>query len=169
MKVIKAPNNIDDRILESSTVFLAGSIAMGKVEDWQEEISNKLSDYSDEVLTIYNPRRDDFDTTLVQTANEPILAEQIHWELDSLEDADYILMYFHPDTYAPITLLEMGMHVDNFCKLIVCCPDGFYRQANVEIVCQRYKIPFFKELDKAVEEVCEYIDYDHNIGRYSED
>jgi len=166
MLTIKAPKNVMVRDPGSTTIFLAGSIAMGKVEDWQAEAEDKLGDYSDAELTVFNPRRDDFDDTLEQTASNPTLNEQINWEIDSMEEADYILMYFHPDTYAPITLLELGLHVHNIVKVVVCCPNGFYRQANVEIVCKKYDIPFFRDLDDAIDKVRTFVDYDHNITRY---
>lgn len=169
MKVIKAPNDISDYADAASTIFLAGSIAMGEVEDWQSETTKKFQHYKDSELIIYNPRRDDFDNTIKQSIDEPLLVEQINWELNALDCADYVLMYFHPDTKAPVTMLELGLHADNIAKVVVCCPDGFYRQANIEIVCDRYGVPFYKDLDDAIADVCDCIDYDHTIGRYSED
>ncbi len=169
MKVIKAPENIHDHVDEATIVFLAGSIAMGEVEDWQAEASAKLSDYTDEQLVVLNPRRDDFEPNAKQSIDDPYLNQQINWELDGLDEAYYVLMYFHPDTLAPITLLELGLQADNICKVVACCPDGFYRQANVEIVCNRFKIPFYKDLNEAVKEIRSYIDYDHKLGQFSDD
>jgi len=163
MKIIKAPNDIFDRVIESSTVFLAGSIEMGKVENWQAVAEKKLSDYDDSELTVFNPRRDDFDVSLKQTIHEPVLKEQIYWELDSMESADYLLVYFHPDTKAPITMLELGLHAHRISKVVVVCPDGFYRQANIEIVCEKFNIPFFKSLDEGITQIRSYVDYDKQI------
>ena len=163
MKIIKAPNDTFDRILKSSTVFLAGSIEMGKVENWQAIAEKKLSDYGDDILTVFNPRRDDFDVSLKQTIHEPVLKEQIYWELSSMEIADYILVYFHPDTKAPITMLELGLHAHSIAKVIVVCPDGFYRQANIEIVCEKFDIPFFKDLDIGINKLRSYVDFDQRI------
>jgi hypothetical protein len=59
-----------------------------------------------------------------------------------LDDSDIIVMYFDPNTKSPISLLELGLHA-NEQKLIVCCPDGYWRQGNVRVVCERYNIPFF--------------------------
>jgi hypothetical protein len=112
-------------------------------------------------LTVFNPRRDNFDTGLKQTIDEPKLKEQIEWELAAMEESDYILMYFHPETKAPITLLELGLHADSICKVVVCCPDGYWRQGNVEIVCRKYNVPFYKDLDEAVKEIRGYVDYDN--------
>jgi len=166
MKIITAPDDINERVDFSSMIFLAGSIAEGTAENWQNEVMQKFDDYEDDVLTVLNPRREEFNTSVKQTIDDPELSEQVNWELDGMDEAVYILVHFHPDTQAPITLLELGLHAkDRFGGLVVCCPDGFYRQGNVEIVCQRYDIPFFKNLDDAVQCLRNYIDEDHNITR----
>ena len=36
-------------------------------------------------------------------------------------------------------------------RLIVCCPDGFWRQGNVDIVCVRYGIPQAPDLPALIE------------------
>ncbi|OAL42594.1 hypothetical protein IQ07DRAFT_669236, partial [Pyrenochaeta sp. DS3sAY3a] len=68
-------------------------------------------------------------------------------------------MYFdpHPEKLSPITLLELGHHAKDR-KLIVCCPDGFLRKGNVQIVCERFGIPLIEspdEFDKAVRQEAE--------------
>jgi hypothetical protein len=163
MLLITAPDDIDYRYNKSTTVFLGGSIANGEVEDWQKETIEKFRGYSNEHLTIFNPRRDDYDTSTIQTTENEYLVKQINWELDALEEADYVLIYFHPNTYAPISLLELGLHADSICKVVVCCPDDFYRQANVEIVCERYRVAFHKDLDAAIREIKSYIDDDQSL------
>lgn len=52
--------------------------------------------------------------------------------------ADLIVMYFDPNTKAPITLLELGLfHQKN---LLVLCPEGYWRKGNVDIVCKLHGI-----------------------------
>jgi hypothetical protein len=41
---------------------------------------------------------------------------------------------------APITLLGLGLFAKSG-KLLVCCPEWFWRRGNVEVVCARYQIP----------------------------
>lgn len=133
---IQAPNKLKDdgRV----KVFLAGSIEMGKAEDWQEKVVTELKDYPIQFL---NPRRDDWDSSWEQTKENKNFNEQVSWELDSLEAAQFIIMYFDPSTKSPITLLELGIHACcNPEKLIVFCPDGFWRKGNVDIVCERYGV-----------------------------
>jgi hypothetical protein len=55
-------------------------------------------------------------------------------------------MYFAPATKAPITLLELGLAAGSG-KLVVCCPEGFWRKGNVEVVCARYDIPLVADLE----------------------
>ena len=134
VKVIKAPGNIKN---VTNSVFLAGSIEMGKAIDWQAEIADKLKDFE---VTLFNPRRDDWDSSWEQTIDNADFNEQVTWELDSLDASDKIVFYFDKDTQSPITLLELGLYASSG-KCCVYCPDGFWRKGNVDIVCKRFKIP----------------------------
>jgi hypothetical protein len=141
MKIYKAPQMIHEGCWPS--VFLAGSIEMGKAEDWQTKVTNALSDLP---VTIFNPRRDDWDSSWEQKKENAQFREQVEWELSALERATIIVMYFDPSTMSPISLLELGLHAEATSsafirsKLIVCCPEGFWRKGNVDIVCERYGI-----------------------------
>lgn len=142
MKVIKPPHAIEIAP-QTSAVFLAGSIDMGQAIDWQAQMIQALSNLP---ITFLNPRRDDWDTSWEQSIDNPAFNEQVQWELDGLEKADHIVMYFAPESKAPITLLELGLFAHSH-KLIVCCPDGFWRKGNVDIVCRRYGISQVADLN----------------------
>jgi hypothetical protein len=144
MKIIKAPQSIASA--RHPFIFLAGSIEMGKADEWQKRFEYMVQDLPG---TIFNPRRDDWDSSWHQDINNDHFYEQVQWELQALDEADVIAMYFDPNTKSPITLLELGLHADNK-GLIVACPDGFYRKGNVDIVCDRYGIPVVKTLDQLV-------------------
>jgi len=118
------------------SVFLAGSIEQGKAEDWQKELIGLLSDKPIEFL---NPRRDDWDSSWVQEYGDNEFTEQVEWELSSLDAADLIICYFDKETKSPITMMELGLHAKSQ-KLIVCCPEGFYRKGNVDVVCNKYGV-----------------------------
>ena len=135
---IKAPNDYSKS--PRPWVFLAGSIEMGTAENWQETAAKAFPD-----ITILNPRRDDWDSSWEQSISNPKFREQVEWELKSMELCDEIIMYFDPKTFAPISLLELGLNARNK-KMTVICPDGFYRKGNIEIVCHRYNIPLFNSL-----------------------
>jgi hypothetical protein len=143
MREVKAPSppGLQRRI------FLAGSIEMGIAEQWQERVVKAMSSVSD--LVILNPRRDDWDSSWEQRADNPQFSEQVSWELNMLDAADIVVMYLAPDTKSPISLLELGLCARSG-KLKVCCPEGFWRRGNVEVVCRRYQIPLFATLDDLI-------------------
>lgn len=141
-----------DSVLSTSrgfTIFLAGSIEMGAAENWQESFAKKLQNNSlDNTVTLYNPRRDSWDSSWVQKKDNADFSNQVWWELNHLDWCDLILMYFDPNTKSPVSLLELGLYADSK-KLIVVCPDGFWRKGNVEIVCDKYGIPCYNSIDES--------------------
>jgi len=132
------------------TVFLAGSIEMGRAEPWQQVVEMTLQHHN---ITILNPRRDDWDATWQQELANPQFQEQVEWELAAQERTDVIIMYFAPNTQAPITLLEFGLFARSN-KLVVCCPTGYWRKGNVDVVCARYGVPQVPNLT----ELCAYVE-----------
>jgi len=143
MKIIK-PNSEDQRI-EGVQIFLAGSIEMGAAEDWQTKTQERFKDFP---ITLLNPRRDDWDSSWTQEQKNPQFNYQVNWEMDSLDKADIIFMYFSPETKSPISLLELGAY-GSTGKMIVCCPDGFWRKGNVEIFCSRHDIQVYNDIEDA--------------------
>ena len=136
------------------SIFLAGSIENGKAMDWQSILIEKLSPYE---INVFNPRRENWDATITQTKDDPILSEQINWELDALETAVLIVMYLDPNTKSPISLLELGLFAAR-PKMVVCCPDGFYRKGNVDIVCDRHGIPYTNDISTFIDKIVEFVD-----------
>jgi hypothetical protein len=128
MKLITAPEPLEWSREETRSIFLAGTIDMGNSPDWQREVIDYLSDRN---VVILNPRRDFYNANL---------EEQVNWELDGLMRVDMIGMYFAPGSKSPVTMLEFGLFAAKH-KLIVCCPEGFWRKSNIDIVCGRYDIP----------------------------
>jgi hypothetical protein len=131
------------------TLFLGGSIEMGKAEDWQKKLIKSLED---EKIIFFNPRRDDWDSSWEQKITNPEFKKQVTWELKALESSDVIVIYFDPKTKSPISLLELGLHAKSE-KLIVLCPDEFYRKGNVDIVCERYGIKQVETFEDLVSEI----------------
>lgn len=147
---VKAPEYpILSGVLRKS-IFLAGSIEMGTAENWQDRLVRELAD--EKHLVIYNPRRDDWDSTWEQTIDNEQFNEQVTWELNFLEKATIVPIYFSPGTKSPITLLELGLFADSG-RLVVCCPDGFWRKGNVDIVCRNYNIEQVDTLEQLVSTV----------------
>jgi hypothetical protein len=144
-QVLKPPAPLD---FDSSrpSVFLAGSIEMGQAEDWQGRFQASLHSAD---ITILNPRRDAWDATWRQRIDNPQFRAQVEWELAAQERATLIAMYFAPATKSPVTLLELGLFARSG-RLVVCCPDGYWRKGNVEIVCARYGVPMVENLDALI-------------------
>ncbi|KWS06354.1 hypothetical protein AZ78_3910 [Lysobacter capsici AZ78] len=149
---IQSPNPLPDdgRI----SVFLAGSIDMGGSVDWQAQVARELAD---EGVVLLNPRRDDWNPAWKPSAEEPEFRRQVEWELAALQRADVIAMYFAPGSQSPVTLLELGLHAGSG-KLLLACPDGFWRKGNVDITADRYHVPRFDSLPALVAAVRERVE-----------
>jgi hypothetical protein len=147
-KVYYAPEKIEVNY-NDHIVFLAGSIEMNKAENWQKVLSDKLSDLDN--LVILNPRRPDWDSSWEQKIENPHFYEQVDWELEGIENAETVIFYFDPNTMSPITLLELGkiseMVINEYLNLIICCPEGFWRKGNVDIVIDRIKKQLLSDLN----------------------
>ena len=143
MEVIKPPKSKRPKY---PTLFLAGSIEMGKAKDWQQEIQNALKNHA---VSIFNPRRDDWDSSWEQSIHHAQFRGQVEWELYHLEAARYKVFYFDPETKAPITLLELGLMADKVGTM-VCCPAGYWRKGNVDIVCNKHGIPTYTNLEQLI-------------------
>ena len=132
-------------------IFLAGSIDMGQAKNWNSDIIKKLED-SDIIksdIKVYNPRRVSWDSSWTQEQSNPEFNYQVNWELSNIEESDIIFFNILPDSKSPITLMELGLCAGKEKKSIVCCPDGFYRKGNVDVICTRYGIQQYQDIDSA--------------------
>lgn len=134
-QVIYAPSSEAPRGVKS--VFLAGTTSKVDETDWREDLSASLSDLP---VTIYNPYRADWDSTWREDVKFAPFREQVEWELEKQDKADIVVIYFHPATQAPISLIEFGLCARTPGKAIVVCPEGFWKRANVQIVCAKYAV-----------------------------
>ncbi|KAF4625542.1 hypothetical protein G7Y89_g12626 [Cudoniella acicularis] len=114
----------------AASVFLAGSIEMGKATRWQEYLAGEIIEAVGLDVTVFDPRRDDWDPEWKQREDCPPFKAQVEWELEFLERADIVAMHLEPGTLSPISLLEFGMFAKSE-KLVVCCPLDFGRSGNV--------------------------------------
>ena len=155
----KPPKNISFRDHCKRSVFLGGSIGKNDeltelCEYWQETLSNKFLETNN--WNVFNPRRDDWDSTWVQEFENPQFSQQVRWELDALDKADVIVIYFSPNTKSPISLLELGLYASSG-KVHVICPEGFWRKGNVDIVCNKYDIPQYNSINDFIERFIDYV------------
>jgi len=161
-KIYKAPMLIPEEDYINHMVFLAGSIEMDTAENWQTKLSEKLETIDN--LTILNPRRDNWDSSWKQDINNIYFNEQVTWELDGIKNVDTVIFYFDPNTKSPITLMELGIvsasRVDQ--NVIVCCPEGFWRKGNVDVLCSRMNhvnLLIIRDLNELIETAHEFIEY----------
>jgi len=160
MKEIQAPAKYDLGPADF-TIFLAGSIEMGTAEQWQKRVLEEFEGYD---VHVFNPRRDDWDSSWEQRASNPDFREQVEWELQALDDSNLVIFYFSPGTRSPVTLLELGLFAHE--NIFVCCPDGYWRKGNVEIVMSWYRRSgvvkgrsgrLFDDLDVMLDHIKDYI------------
>lgn len=148
MPSIKPPQPLTRNIKNQKTIFLAGSIDNGAAENWQETVERYFEKRSNVLLL--NPRRDDWNASWKQDITDPQFFQQVTWELNGLDRADHIILYFAPGSKAPISLLELGLYARSG-KMTICCPSEFWRRGNVEIVAERFGIPFYEDLADLLE------------------
>jgi len=156
MKVFTPPHMPDAyELFDGKRIFLAGTIDMGASQLWQDaaiELFKSKFHNSSEEVTVYNPRRADWDSSWGTTFDDPQLFQQITWELDQMEKSTHIIMNFLPNSKSPITLLELGLFAKSG-KLRVICPKEFYRSGNVHMICYRNNIPLYDTLEECIKSI----------------
>ncbi|KAH9985376.1 hypothetical protein F4779DRAFT_612137 [Xylariaceae sp. FL0662B] len=118
------------------SVFLAGTTAKTNHPDWRESLTKGLAEFP---ITIINPYQADWDSSWREDITFEPYHEQVNWELDMQDQADMVVVFFHPETQVPLSLLELGLSA-RAGKAIVWWLEGYWKRGNVEIVCQRYGI-----------------------------
>lgn len=142
MLVVHTPRNTHIEVAAPS-VFLGGTIDMGKSFDWQRHVIDSMTAYR---LNVYNPRRPGF-----TTFDDEEQTYQIEWELFYLDKVDHVMMVFLDGSKAPISFLELGMLLKSAPeKLIVVCSENFYRAKNVHITCKQHGVTPVSTISEAV-------------------
>lgn len=131
--------------LDRPSVVLYGAIEKEPDDNW----ASRLSDHLDSLpVAILNPRCKAWNSDWKEDISFAPFREQVAWEMDQAEIADILVFYFMPGTLTPIALLELGMHAARYGeKCVVCCPEGFYKRGNVQIVCKKFNAEFVEDLD----------------------
>jgi hypothetical protein len=66
------------------------------------------------------------------------------------------VFFFDCNTSSPVTLLELGLYASSG-KILVCCDQRYWRQGNVDAVCERYNIPYVQSYDKLIPALKEFM------------
>lgn len=172
-------NNLNGELpgKKNLSIFLAGSIEMGKAEMWQEDLFKAISEVEtktfDEIFVL-NPRRDDWNSEWKQSIEDENFANQVEWELEGIEHADIVAFYLQPGTMSPISLMELGVVAQRSFALqktvIVLCPEGFHRKGNVDVMVQYYDMWAAQDMDDFKRRIIKLIkshdDANHNPPLY---
>jgi hypothetical protein len=140
-------------IYKHFSLFTAGSIEMGAAIFWQKNLAAQLKDLP---ITVCNPRRGKWNPNVHAKKEDPTFHDQVKWELDALASADVIVFFFDCNTSSPVTLLELGLYASSG-KILVCCDQRYWRQGNVDAVCERYNIPYVQSYDKLIPALKEFM------------
>lgn len=154
-QLIRAPSENDPRFARS--VFLAGTTTTVDGHNWREVVTTALFEVP---ITIYDPCRKDWDSSWREDIDFAPYREQVEWELDKQEKADIVVLYFHPATEAPISLLELGLCARVPGKGIVLCHEGYTKRGNVQIVCRRYGVELVDDVDDLKEAIMKRLPVD---------
>ncbi|KAH8896613.1 hypothetical protein GQ53DRAFT_743248 [Thozetella sp. PMI_491] len=156
-QVVFAPERPE--IIGVKSVFLAGTTTQSAEGDWRETLAASLSHLP---ITLFNPFRADWDGSWREDASFAPFRGQVEWELDMQELADIVVIYFGPDTDAPISLLEFGLCARPN-KALVACHAGYKKRGNVEIVCQKMGITFLDSVDRVGHALAEKLGLQDNL------
>lgn len=166
-KLIKPPKPANEVKGVMGSVFLAGSIEQDTASKWQDKLWELIKDVP--ALGVLNPRRDKWDDSWKQDIEDVDFKKQVEWELTGLENVDIVVFYFDPKTKSPITLMELGLlsnKLNNFIpRSIVCCPHGFWRKGNVDIMCKRYNHQMVETLEELADEIKKEFKYLDTVGK----
>jgi len=116
--------------------FLAGSIDYTSVKPWRSLIVQNNTQQI-HFLDPTNAKHDQL--------TDKAMKNHILWELNALEFADKIILNLLPEATSPISLVELGLYTKSG-KLIVICPDSFYKSRYVHMLCEKYDVPLYKNL-----------------------
>ena len=143
----RSPDIAPDR-LDRPSVFLAGSIEMGRAELWQTEIAERFLEAG---AAVFDPRRLDWNWDWPQDATPGTPFErQVAWEQDHLARADLVWFRFCAGTASIVSMLELGQSLAAGRRIVIQADPGYMRRANIEIVARNAGVPVFAEKEEAL-------------------
>ncbi|KAK2614454.1 hypothetical protein N8I77_001277 [Diaporthe amygdali] len=125
------------------SVFLAGPTEIAWREGFIAALKQRITTTS---LTIFDPFQPKWDSTWKEDVDvDPRFKAQVEWELGSQDRATVVAVFFHGDSKAPVSLLELGLCARSG-KAVVGCEPGYWKRGNVQAVCRRYGVPLADSL-----------------------
>ena len=151
--IIEAPNDVYSLKNQSNIkLFLAGGITNCPM--WQNEIIEAIKDR--DILTIYNPRRENF-----PIHNPNAAEEQITWEYLHMMEADIISFWFSKGSLNPIVLLELGKYALSSNRVVFIGIDPGYERTQDVVVQTKLSRPDIKivySLRELAEQILDWTD-----------
>ena len=147
-RIYRAPEAITS--IFGRSVFLSGSLELGGGPRWHLKMIRCLQPLP---ITIFDPWRDDWDSSWDNRKSDERFATQTRWELANLRRADVVAVYFAPGSDAMVSLLEFGLCAAGAKSIVVCCPDGYNWKGKVEIVCEEQGILLVETFHEFVQAV----------------
>lgn len=157
MIIVEAPNesySIKNEL--NKKVFIAGGIT--NCPDWQSLFITYIKKYEEEIgeldLTVFNPRRNEFDIT-----NPSESEKQIVWEHRHLEESDIIMYWFSSGSINPIVLYELGKYVRSGKDIIIGIDPEYSRKKDVILQSRLagYKSEFSESIENLIKNVIQHI------------
>ncbi|KAI3401374.1 hypothetical protein diail_11458 [Diaporthe ilicicola] len=133
------PNDPEQQPLyPTRSVFLAGPTEVPWRAGFIAALKERLISTS---TTIFDPFQPRWDKTWKEDVDlDPRFKAQVEWELASQDRATVVALFFHADSKAPVSLLELGLCARSG-KAVVGCDPGYWKRGNVQAVCRRYGVP----------------------------
>ena len=142
------PNDEDQNPRYPTTsVFLAGPTEI----DWRTPFLATLrglflaGETPRPSVTVYDPFQPKWDGSWREDLGDDRFRAQVEWELERQDRATAVAVFFHGDSKAPVSLLELGLCARSG-KAVVGCDERYWKRGNVQAVCQRYGVPMADSL-----------------------
>lgn len=147
--------DVDQRI----TLFLGGTINNGNSHNWQSQLITYLKEKESEIeenIAIFNPRKPIWDS------QKDSIFDQATWELDHIPISDIYYCHLTNESDAPISLLELGLVLNNpgISYVSVYCHPEYSKIENIKALKLSHNIRSFKlsyDKKEAFDDIIEYI------------
>lgn len=154
---ILTPNSPpEEQPIHPTSIFLAGPTEI----PWRDVFLSLLTSTAATLpngLTVYNPFQPNWDSTWREDyATDPKFRAQTDWEMERMDSATVVVVYFDERSKAPVSLLELGL-VARSGRAVVGCQQGFWKRGNVQAVCERLGVPLVEDMDGLVKMVVERV------------
>lgn len=156
--IIVSPDLVNEKS-GNKKIFLAGGIS--NCPDWQDYVANELKKKLKNV-DIINPRRKIWDD---ERKDSSVSLDQIVWEKNYIDSADYILFYFPKDTLCPITLFELGAALYTKRIVSIGIEPGYQREFDIrtQVGLVDESINITNSLDEMIKNTIKVISFQNKI------